>query len=145
MENVIDTKTIPVEPIVTIPQTSVEKKLIVGVIPMKDRMFLDMAWAIIKPHVIELSNSSLNEYDESRVYLEVLDGYSTLFMFYLDDTPGVTLNNLQQVFITKHLETSTPEKDFVGYVVVKYDMLGKSMHTWQAYVRDEYRNNKQIL
>lgn len=132
------------EPVVAMPKVTTEKKLIVGVIEMKNRQFLNMAWRVIKPYVVEIANSSLGEYDESRVYLELLDGNSTLFMFYLDDTPNLTLENVQEAFITKHLGTTTPETDFVGYVVVKYDISGKSIHTWQAYVKDEYRNNKQI-
>ena len=132
------------EPVTITSQAKAEKKLIAGVIEMKNRLFLNMAWRVIKPYVVEIANSSLGEYDESRVYIELLDGYSTLFMFYLDDTPNLTLENVQEVFITKHLGTKTPESDFVGYVVVKYDINGKTMHTWQAYVKDEYRNNKQI-
>ena len=147
MENTlinVDIVPIQTEPVVTMPQVKTEKKLIVGFIPMKSEMFLEMAWSFIKPYVIEVAKNSLNEYDESRVYLEVLEGHSTLFMFYLDDTPNLTLKNVQEIFITKHLGTVTPEKDFVGFVVVRYDINGRSMHTWQAYVKDEYRNNKQI-
>lgn len=133
------------EPAVIMPQTCPEKKLIVGVIEMKNRQFLNMAWKIIKTYAKEIADSSLGEYDESRVYLELLDGYSTLFMFYLDNTQNITLENMQEIFITKHLGTQTPEKDFVGYVIVKYDAIGKTMHTWQVYIKDEYRNNKQIV
>lgn len=147
MENIIpNVDVIPIQaiPVVEEPQAKTGRALIAGVIEMKNRLFLNMAWRIIKPYVVEIANSSLGEYDESRVYLELLDGYSTLFMFYLDDTPNLTLENVQEIFITKHLGTKTPEKDFVGYVVVKYDINGKTIHTWQAYIKDEYRNNKQI-
>lgn len=144
MDNQVNTTIIPKQEAPQSVTPVAENKLIVGIIPMRDRLFLNMAWSFIKPYVVELANSSLGEYDESRVYLEILDGNSTLFMFYIDDTPNLTQSNFQKVFITKHLGTTTPERNFVGFVVVRYDINAKSMHTWQLYVKEEYRNNKQI-
>lgn len=109
-------------------------KLIMGLIPVKDRYFLDIVLPVIRPGIEEIANKSMGEYDYYSVVQDLLSGAMQLYMAYVDHD-GITEKEFQKAFIGK---LNDPTKDYVGFSIIQ--LLHTSLHIFQGYVAPEYRN-----
>jgi len=116
-----------------------EAKLIMGLIPCANRLYLGVAWPIIQPGVAELAQESLGEWDEWRVFREVYGGTMQLYMGYIDKTNTAQEDKFQEIFVEK---LKTPETDYVGFLILQF--LEKSAHIFAAYVMPAYRSSNVL-
>ena len=111
-------------------------KLLMGVIPAKDRYWLDIVWPVILPGVTEVASLSNGEYSAFNVYQELFSGVSQLYLAYLDHE-DTTHDQFQKAWIGK---LNNPHQDFVGFAVIQ--LLPDSFHIFQAYLMPQYRNSE---
>ena len=112
--------------------------LIMGVIPCKDRYWLDLCLPLIRPGVEELAEASQGEFTYYGVASEIFAGTMQLYMAYVNEDP-IPDDKFQEVMVGK---LNTPVKDFAGFVIIQ--LLPTSLHVHQAYLMPDYRN-KEIL
>lgn len=109
-------------------------KIICGIIPCKDRFFLDKALSVIKPGVEEIVAMTAGEDTYYKVASELYAGIKQLEMIYLDDE-DVPDDKEQATVIGKLLKE--PSKDYVGFGIL--ELWANSLHVYQAYLLPQYR------
>ena len=115
-------------------------KLITGILPCKDRFFLDKALTVIKQPIEELCNLTHGEDDFYKVFQDIYSGIKQLMMVY-DDIDNITLKIDEQVAVVGNV-LKTAGKNFAGYVLI--ELWPNSLHVYQAYISPEYRGMETL-
>lgn len=111
----------------------VTPQLLMGLVPCLNPAFLQSAWKLIKEKVEALAVASIGEYTLMDVWRSIYFGQSHLYMAYVEE--GKVKSEDAQAFIVDRLNTN-PEKDFVGYMIVRIDNNG--FHIWQAHIEEKF-------
>lgn len=111
----------------------VAPQLLMGLVRCLDAALLEAAWNLIKDKVKVLSEASIGEYTQMDVWSSIYFGRSYLYVAYVE--AGRVKAEDAQAFIADRLNRN-PEKDFVGYMVVRID--DNAFHIWQAHIEEKF-------
>ncbi len=112
-----------------------EPKLIIGLVPCFNRLFLDTVWPVIRPSVEELASMCQGEWKFHKIWTDTFGGAMHLYMAYMDRTGMATNEKFQEYFVNK---LSKPTEDYVGWFAVQ--LFQDTAHVFAAYVHPNYRN-----
>ena len=115
-------------------------KIICGVIPCKDRFFLDKALVIIQKDVAMLTDLTLGEDSYYKIVSDLYAGIKQLMMVYLDNE-NIIEDRQQAVVIGKMLNGG--DKDYVGYGILEF--WPTSLHIYQICFVGPYKQSFDIL
>ena len=107
-----------------------------GVVPCKDRFFLDAALKIIRPGIEETVALTMGENTYYGIVTELYAGTIQLSMAYIDETGAIPEDKEQAAVIHKLLTDGS--KGCVGYAM--FQLWPQSFHVYQGYLAPEYRN-----
>lgn len=108
-------------------------KIICGILPVKDRYFLDKSLILVKTGIEELTAATNGEDSYFKVTSDLYSGMKQLELFY-EDTENTPEDKQQAVVIGKLLNDSP---GFVGYVIL--ELWQNSLHVYQTYLLPQYR------
>ena len=112
-----------------------EMNLIMGIIPCKDRFFLDKALSVVKPGLEELSNQSNGETTYYGIVTELYSGTMQISMAYIDNDN--TPDGKEQLTVMQKMLTDAP-LDYAGFSI--FQLWQNSFHVFAAYLVPQYRN-----
>ena len=101
-------------------------------------------WDIIKPLVAQITDGTMNEYNEMEIESAIKDGMATLYMAYeLPWTEDKDPDDIQMhVEIIKHLVNSkTPDTGLIGYVIARYRPSKGETFLWQVFIQPKYQQS----
>ena len=110
-------------------------KIIMGVIPCKDRFFLDKALVIVKPGIEHILSLIEGEDTFLKIAIDLYVGGKQLTMVYLDNE-NIPSEREQEHVIKKLLEGG--KKDYVGYGIIEFWQT--AIHICQINFLPEYHN-----
>ena len=116
-------------------------KIIGGVIPCKDRFFLDKALLFVKAGIEELAGKSNGEVTYYDVALQLYSGNYQLYMIYDDKESNTTENQEQAVVIAKVLNGD--DAAFVGFLILQFQQT--AFHIFMAYSLPQFRHDSDIV
>jgi len=108
-------------------------KTIMGIIPVKDRFFLDKALLLVKPGIEELVAITNGEDSYFKVTSELYSGMKQLELIY-EDTEDIPDDKHQMAVIGKLLNNAP---GFLGFVII--ELWQNSLHVYQTYLLPQYR------
>jgi hypothetical protein len=110
-------------------------KVITGIIPCKDRFFLDAALRILQPSIEELVSRTNGEQTYFGVATELYAGTLQLSMIYLDNQN--TPPDKEQATVM-HKMLAGGDTDYVGFCIFQFWV--NSFHVFATYLLPQYRN-----
>lgn len=114
-------------------------KISFGIIPCKDRFFLDKALSIIKPGLEEIVALTGGEDTYFKIASDLYSGQKQLEMIYLD-IESVPEDKAQAAVIGKMLGGG--EKDYVGFLII--ELWPNSIHGYGLYLLPQYREQRLL-
>ena len=105
-----------------------------GVIPCKDRFFLDKALMLVKPGIEELVAMNEGEDTYYRIVGDLYSGVKQLEMIFVE-AENIPADKEQAVVIGKTLQIA--DKEYAGFVIIEFWQ--SSLHIYQAYIMPQYR------
>jgi hypothetical protein len=116
------------------PEAETRKKLMIGIIPCLNELFMRAAWKMIKDDVKKIADASMGEYTDYQVYQAIYFGSAHLYLGFVDRS-GKVPDDQAQAFVSNKL-INGEEKDLVGFLVAR--MEPTSVHLWQGFVKPEF-------
>ena len=116
------------------------QNLIMGVVPCKDRFFLDKALALVKPGIEEIVAFSDGEDTYYNIVMGLYSGTKQLELIYTDEE-GIDVDKQQAVVISMLLghnkEEADIKKNYAGFAIL--ELMPTSLHVYQLYIAPEHR------
>jgi GNAT superfamily N-acetyltransferase len=122
------------------PAETGRSKLMIGVIPCLNELFMRAAWPMVKDDVKEMAEASKGEYTDYQVYQAVYYGQAHLYLGFVDRTGQVPDNQAQAFVANKILNGEA--KDLAGFMIVRMD--ATAVHLWQGFVKPEFQGENVL-
>ena len=115
-------------------------KLMIGIIPCLNELFVRAAWNMIKKDVKDIADTTMGEYTDYQVYQAIFFGQAHLYLGFVDRT-GKVPDEQAQAFVANKL-LSNEEKDLVGFLIAR--MEPTAVHLWQGFVKPEFARDNVL-
>ena len=111
-------------------------KIVMGIIPCKDRMFLDRALLLAKPGIDELTKLADGEYNSFDVVTDLYVGVKQLEMIYIinEDVP----EDRDQFIAITRLMSPEYQEGYAGFSIIEFQK--NSLHVFCGYLLPQFRH-----
>ena len=111
-------------------------KIVMGIIPCKDRMFLDRALLLVKSGIEELAALSDGEYSYYDTVAELYAGIKQIAIIYTiqEEMP----EDREQFTVITRLMSPAYQEGYAGFSIIEFQR--NSLHVFQGYLLPQFRN-----
>lgn len=114
-------------------------KIIGGIVPCKDRFFLDKALVLVRAGIEEMAARSYGEFNYYDTALQLYAGNLQLYLVY-EDKNNIPDNQEQAAVIAKVI--SDKQDDYLGFCILQFQ--ATSFHIQMAFLLPQYRDNNGL-